>query len=69
VIYPLGYISLTMRVITPWRDELLRLKFYVLADTDVGRAFDYLLGKADTARHFLAPKEYVKNGESLTGES
>jgi len=66
VIHPLGYISLTMRVITPRRDERLRLKFYVLADSDVGRAFDCLLGKTDTARHFLAPKEDVKNRESLT---
>ena len=68
VIRPLGYISLTMRVITPRRDKPLRLKFYVLADSDVGGAFDCLLGKTDTARHFLAPKEDVKNRESMTGD-
>jgi hypothetical protein len=62
VIRPLGYIMLKPRVVG--RELDLKLKFYVLADSDVGRAFDCLLGCTTTMNHFLALKENVAQ-ESL----
>lgn len=51
VIYPLGSLSLTVRVMV--LEKLLRLKFYVLAESDVGRAFDCLLDNTTSFRNFL----------------
>jgi hypothetical protein len=63
VIKPLGYVMLRPRVVG--REVDLKLKFYVIADSDVGRAFDCLLGCTTTMKHFLGPKENVAK-ESLT---
>jgi hypothetical protein len=62
VITPLGYVMLRPRVVG--RELDLKLKFYVLADSDVGRAFDCLLGCTTTMKHFLAHRENVAQ-ESL----
>jgi hypothetical protein len=54
VIYPLGHLSITVRVIA--LDKKMRLKFYVLAESDVGRAFDCVLDSTTSFRNFLAMK-------------
>lgn len=55
VIHPLGYVTPSLRVVG--RQGRLKFKFYVLADSDVGRAFDCLLGCSTTMQNFLALKE------------
>jgi hypothetical protein len=62
VITPLGYVMLRPRVVG--RELDLKLKFYVLADSDVRHAFDCLLGCTTTMNHFLAHREDVAQ-ESL----
>lgn len=64
VIHPLGYVMLSLRVVG--RSGRLKFKFYVLADSDVGRAFDCLLGCSTTMQNFLALKEEDTHQENLT---
>jgi hypothetical protein len=59
VIHPLGYVTLSLRVVG--QQGRRKFKFYVLADSEVGRAFDCVLGCTTTMNHFLALKK-----ESLT---
>ena len=54
-IKPLGYVMLNLRGVG--RERRLKLKFYVLADRDVGNSFDCLLGCATSRKHFLALRE------------
>jgi hypothetical protein len=55
IIKPLGYVMLNLRGVG--REQRLKLKFYVLADSDVGHTFDCLLGCATSRKHFLALME------------
>ena len=63
VIRPLGYVTLSLRVIG--QTGRLKFKFYVLADSEVGRAFDAVLGCTTTMKHFLALKKDNTHQESL----
>jgi hypothetical protein len=55
IIKPLGYVMLKLRGVG--REQNLKLKFYVLADSDVGQTFDCLLGCATSRIYFLALRE------------
>lgn len=55
IIKPLGYVMLNLRGVG--REQHFKLKFYVLADSDVGQTFDCLLGCATSRKYFLALRE------------
>jgi hypothetical protein len=64
VIRPLGYVTLSLRVIGQQGRQ--KYKFYVLADSDVGRAFDCLLGCTTTMKRFLALRRDSTHQETLS---
>jgi hypothetical protein len=64
VIRPLGYVTLSLRVIG--QKGRLKYKFHVLADSEVGGAFDCVLGCTTTMKHFLALRKDNTHQESLS---
>jgi hypothetical protein len=66
VIRPLGYVTLSLRVIGQQGRQ--KYKFYVLADSEVGGAFDCLLGCTTTMTRFLALRRDSTHQESLSAD-